>query len=304
MKRPGFTLLELLVVIGIIGILIAISLPAVQAVREASRRAQCVSHLKQIGLALHSYHSAFKHLPPACIRTQGYVDNGRDQPRTTWAIAILPNIEQVNLSETYDSKFESTSAVNRDFCKTSVPIYVCPSAVDREIAFEPIQDAQFARGNYAANFGSGSWGMKFWKDPKYRGVMGQNTRMSLSDVSDGTSHTVAVAEILAASDHADNRGAWAFPAAGAAMLGLDCDTECQGINGNPNTDWIPYCSGVGTTLACNFQNTEESNAGPRSQHPGGAVLLHCDGSVDFTTESIDIDLLVRRFTSVSDESTH
>jgi Protein of unknown function (DUF1559) len=131
--------------------------------------------------------------------------------------------------------------------------------------------------------------------------MGQNTRVSLPEISDGTSHTVAVAEVLAAPDHGDNRGAWAFPAAGSSSIGLDCDQKCQGINGDPHTDWIPYCSSVGTTLPCNFQNNEESNAGPRSQHPSGAMLLNCDGSVEFTAANIDIEILNRRFTSVNAE---
>ena len=90
--RSGFTLVELLVVIGIIGILIGLLLPAVQQAREAARRVQCQNNMHQIGLAMHNYHSQFKRLPPQ--RTA----NGFHG----WAIFTLPFLEKQNVFETYD----------------------------------------------------------------------------------------------------------------------------------------------------------------------------------------------------------
>jgi prepilin-type N-terminal cleavage/methylation domain-containing protein len=92
MKRNAFTLIELLVVISIIGLLIALLLPAVQAAREAARRTQCVNNLKQIGLALHNYHSSHQTFPP------GYISNfdasGNDSgPGWGWAAILLPQME-------------------------------------------------------------------------------------------------------------------------------------------------------------------------------------------------------------------
>ena len=86
----GMTLIELLVVIAIIAVLIALLLPAVQMARESARRTQCRNHLKQIGLALENYHSTYGTYPPASIRAPGFTNNGRDEPRSTWTIAILP----------------------------------------------------------------------------------------------------------------------------------------------------------------------------------------------------------------------
>src|SRR5687767_10640340 len=91
--RRGFTLVELLVVIAIIGILIALLLPAVQAAREAARRMQCSSNLKQIGLALHKYHDSFKAFPIGALTTAAGTGNATAGD-WVWTTTILPHIEQ------------------------------------------------------------------------------------------------------------------------------------------------------------------------------------------------------------------
>lgn len=296
-QAGGFTLVELLVVIAVISLLIALLLPAVQAAREAARRTQCKNNLKQIGLALHNYHDVHQTFPPACIRPVGYVDNGRDRPRSTWAIAILPMLEQANLYQQFNGLIDSTDASNLTATSATVTFYLCPSDPDTSIPFEPILGAKYSRSNYAASFGSASWGIQFWRDPKYRGVMGQNTALRMRDITDGLTNTVCVTEIRAVLSARDNRGVWAFPAAGASSAGLDCDKECQGINGDPATDWIPYCGGTAGQLPCTFQNTAESNAGPRSRHSLLAHVLLSDGSVRGLSESMDRQINYRIFTS-------
>src|ERR1700683_1500800 len=97
--RPAFTLIELLVVIAIIAILIALLVPAVQRVRAAAARTQCQNNLKQIGLALHSYHGSFKRFPAGYV--SGYDAQGNDTgPSWGWAASILPQIEQQALYNT------------------------------------------------------------------------------------------------------------------------------------------------------------------------------------------------------------
>lgn len=104
MKRHAFTLVELLVVIAIIGILVGLLLPAVQAAREAARRMSCSNNFKQIGLAIHNYHSAYKSLPKQMGGTfaGGAVNNGNN---LSWIPAVLPFMEQQALWETISNPY-------------------------------------------------------------------------------------------------------------------------------------------------------------------------------------------------------
>src|SRR5262245_32290895 len=92
-RRRGFTLIELLVVISIIGVLVALLLPAVQAAREAARRAQCTNNLKQIGLALHNYAQIHNGLPPGYVSSYDTVFIKEYGPGWGWGSMILPQLE-------------------------------------------------------------------------------------------------------------------------------------------------------------------------------------------------------------------
>ena len=118
-RGQGFTLVELLVVIAIIGILVALLLPAVQAAREMGRRMQCSNNLKQIGLALHNYHTALKTLP--------YGANYPIGKGGTWAAFILPHLEQQNLYDKFDFNLFIWDAANATAVGTVIPVYICPS---------------------------------------------------------------------------------------------------------------------------------------------------------------------------------
>ena len=126
--RPGFTLIELLVVIAIIAILVALLLPAVQQAREAARRTQCKNNLKQIGIALHSYHDVYKTFPPA------YIPDEDGKPMHSWRVLILPFIEQQALYEQYDFNEPWDGPNNSQLANVVISVYQCPSSPNPAVA--------------------------------------------------------------------------------------------------------------------------------------------------------------------------
>src|SRR5271168_2657925 len=141
-SRPvrGFTLIELLVVISIIGLLVALLLPAVQTARESARRAQCVNNLKQMGVALHNYEGANRTLPPGYV--SAFDATGTDLgPGWGWAAMLLPQIEQANTFAAVNFSLGVEAAGNQTARLVVVNSWLCPSdrvdaswpAVNRDI---------------------------------------------------------------------------------------------------------------------------------------------------------------------------
>jgi prepilin-type N-terminal cleavage/methylation domain-containing protein/prepilin-type processing-associated H-X9-DG protein len=301
----GFTLIELLVVIAIIAILVALLLPAVQQAREAARRLQCRSHLKQIGLAVHNYHEAHNAVPPQATWAPGTTFSGYSVHAR-----LLPYIEQGNLyaSIDYNSGYSSQAAA----CRARIPLYRCPS--DPKDGTRVDGGVEFYGTNYG--FCIGTWlGLDRLAARGGDGAFGYNMGHSFAAISDGLSNTVAAAEVktfVAAlldggNPSALNTAPPNTPAQVVAYGGTFDPDYChtQWVTGRtlqsgmtctfpPNT-LIPYTVG-GITYDVDFTSARVSPTAPvhayrvvtsRSYHSGGVNVLLLDGSVRFVSSSID-----------------
>ena len=332
--RRGFTLVELLVVIAIIGVLVALLLPAVSAAREAARRTQCGNNLKNIGLAMLNYHDTFKKFPlgAVCINnTCATTSNFRDATptfwSTTWAISILPQLEQKALFDLFDPAKNYGTAANRQATGTPVQVFKCPS----DLTSRPAQDfdsnqGTFDKGNYGLNFGGGSanengnsgnkagpedvpsWTVAaYGRASRNRGLAslrdtnGLPSNVGLNDFIDGTSNTVIVGEMLHFLANDDCRGCWGKNL-GAAISGYTKgNPEVDGPNGiaTPNVkavdkwrDGPPHCAESATLGDPDVECSGSSGDGLGgnamcSRHPSGVQAAYGDGRVTFITNNVD-----------------
>ena len=286
--RQGFTLVELLVVIAVIGILIALLLPAVQAAREAARRTQCSSHLKQIGLALHNYHDTHRCFPPFLIHRTGNPARIADVDKgANWLVFLLPYVEQRQLYDQWDFHIPANQNPGRS---EELRIYKCPSDPQSDGNFCSYAGGGWARGNYGMNVGPCDFGVG-GSASSLGGIGGANQVVRIAAITDGTSNTVAVDELRAGMNEHDLRGSWAMPglSAGTAAMFNDASTpNCR----EPYSDDMENCAVSGmlgnaaSGMGC-FDSMTTSQMTARSMHPGGLQVTMADGSARFVSDTID-----------------
>jgi prepilin-type N-terminal cleavage/methylation domain-containing protein/prepilin-type processing-associated H-X9-DG protein len=266
-QRSAFTLIELLVVIAIIAVLIGLLLPAVQKVREAAARTQCLNNLKQLGLGLHNYHSTYAIFPPGWKRP----DTAHD-PSWSWSCFLLPYLEQQNL---YNALSPDTQTLSKAFAnslpalQTPIKTYMCPSDTvfplntNRPFSLVGITPpVSIAISNYPGNGGNDG----------DTGLFQENTAIRMGDITDGTSNTLAVGE------RKSKDGAFAALWAGISQVSNETANGQSGARG-----YTYYRMPDGDTLT-NFVAAYNAFS---SNHTNGANFVFCDGSVRFITYSIN-----------------
>jgi prepilin-type N-terminal cleavage/methylation domain-containing protein/prepilin-type processing-associated H-X9-DG protein len=292
--RHGFTLVEMLVVITIIGILIGMVMPSVQSAREAARRMQCGNNLRQLGLALYSYHSQYRSFPPAMMFPSGQNAGTSSRFQKNWVIAILPYLDQTQLYRSFNLTKPISDPVNREPRGTSLTVMLCPTDIGRDNLYGTDADGDnWARGNYGANSSlSYDWTVT------WRGVMGNGVSLSLDQILDGASNTVLVGELRIGLAPMDRRGTWAMGAAGASSLWAHGSDDDIGPNRCGNAaDNLLGCSAIMNVVPAGLLAREcmtccqscngSTQATMRSRHVGGVQTCFADGSVHFISDYID-----------------
>lgn len=313
--RHAFTLVELLVVIAIIGILIALLLPAVQAAREAARRISCTNHLKQMGLALHNYHSSHSCFPGLGITTA-----------TSFSAQakLLPFVEQQNLQNLIDFKqalylgtshSQTLNPVQATAAKTVLPLLRCPSDGAEDL-YEEKTNEWLAGGNYMVCGGSGTgtnYDLRYASD----GMFYYGSARGFREMTDGSSNTLVMGESLlgpretltgplpqtrdaqrligtfSASPNSGTAGLSGIVNPDLASLAASCATW----TGNRGFGWIvgkPQSSTFSAYLAPNSPVPNMNSMGigfygARSNHPGGVNVALGDGSVRFVGDTVNLE---------------
>jgi prepilin-type N-terminal cleavage/methylation domain-containing protein/prepilin-type processing-associated H-X9-DG protein len=277
--RAAFTVIELLVVIAIVAVLLALLVPAVQQAREAARRAQCRSNLKQLALALHNYHDQFLVFPPGCVHSgPDYTVTGR--AGYGWGTFVLPYIDQGPLYTTLNVGSQNLNVLLKDpaqrpLVQQPLSVFRCASDTGPDLNDQhAFTNANYggisaATANYVAVHGTRWVYASDWVDSQMDpfGIFWPDSRVRLGDVTDGTSQTLLLGERN-----------WPFTA--AIWVGV------RNYNGNL-TMGLQANQGL-TNWPINEPGTNAQRAF-HSQHVGGAHFAFADGRVQFLSESINAD---------------
>ncbi|AMV29242.1 Type II secretion system protein G precursor [Gemmata sp. SH-PL17] len=315
--RRGFTLIELLVVIAIIAILIGLLLPAVQKVREAAARMKCQNNLKQLGLAIHTYHDANGKFP------RNYRQVGGNAWEATSAhVEILPYVEQDNLYKLFEAARADWGTTYNTLMNTKLSVFLCPSSPQAPARGTNPAGWDGPGSNYG--WSTGSSVETVWAGDRFNGIVSYQSDRKFGDVTDGLSNTLLASELLSGSNASGSAGKYPydffytnngvfnsvvdknFPtAAELASIGTVAQSSPSGMRSNNGTMWAWYSAGQSTLTTAAPPNWQYPTAGgdccpggahdwgygivpPRSMHTGGVNGLLGDGSVRFLNNSIDL----------------
>ena len=319
-NRIGFTLIEILVVIFIIGVLIAMLLPAIQSSRETSRRITCQNNIRQIAVALQSHEARRGRLPSL------YNGSFLPQPRDgmdefhfhSWRSAILGELEQPSIFESINWSLPASDPRNQTAINCAIPIFICPStssthAIVPEVFgfnnpavsigtaarcdYEAIGGAEVAENGSTPPSPLDFSGVRFgaWGEPKYNTITGQSISYGKGRfvaVTDGLSHTLLIGERGGRPDifdkgHAENP----YPYVGDPG---PPDSQQAALGISTNFWWLVFWR--------EHSVNQTNRKGIYGFHPGGANVAFADGSVRFLTESMSPSVLTAMATRAEGDS--
>lgn len=291
--RGGFTLVELLVVITIIGMLIALLLPAVQAAREAARRLQCANNFKQVGLAMHNYHSAHNTFPPGMFVPRWF----------SWSSLILPYLEQGAVDEllNFSAANYFVNDGTREGASMRIPSYLCPTDPQGGELVRCCSGGNSPQGthehedvrqtNMAGVADSDDWttnGVSPRTLSQADGMMAANEGCRAEDIRDGTSNTLMIGEVTGAGAGTYDGHFW------VAWNLLDTRDGINGAFTVPGGVWPGSPPLTNTYFGMR-------DTGFSSFHPGGCHFVMADGSAQFLSENIAQDVLTNLTTRAGGE---
>jgi prepilin-type N-terminal cleavage/methylation domain-containing protein/prepilin-type processing-associated H-X9-DG protein len=262
-RRRGFTLVELLVVMAIIGVLVGLLLPAVQAAREAARRTSCLNNLCQLGLAIHHYEFSMEHLPAGSINDSGPIRSEENGQHVSWAVQILPYLEQQAAYEHFDLNAGAYAPVNEVVRGMEIPTFLCPS--------NPMGPSQNDGGKRVApsHFAGCHHASETQIAADNNGLLFLNSKVRYAEILDGSSQTILLGEAIS---YPQDLG-WV---SGTRATLRNASTMNDPANKHFSTLPLPGPLHVG---------------GFSSSHSGGVQFVFADGSVRFMSNSVDLELL-------------